>query len=213
MDIDQTIGREGRGRGEPMNYRAAFSPKKPKLARPVIAQGVRFDVLRRDNFTCVYCGRSSPAVTLEVDHKIPVVAGGSDEKENLHTACFDCNRGKGAKIVPNQPIAVAPATSLVGLYGVRHIQDKRILWRFTIMSIHDASHCVVQLEQTQFDKPGALKLVSLADLATPEFSLFSVRDDWIWTWALLDARARDKDRRFAEATFFLETERDYEAAA
>lgn len=57
---------------------------------------VRFDVFKRDDFACVYCGRRPPAVTLEVDHLIPRAEGGDDDYENLVTSCWDCNRGKGA---------------------------------------------------------------------------------------------------------------------
>lgn len=57
----------------------------------------RFNVLKRDNFTCQYCGRTGGR--LEVDHVKPVCQGGSDEMENLKTACFECNRGKtGARL-------------------------------------------------------------------------------------------------------------------
>ncbi len=58
---------------------------------------IRFDVFKRDGFSCAYCGRKPPAVILEVDHVIPVADGGGDEYENLVTSCWDCNRGKGAK--------------------------------------------------------------------------------------------------------------------
>lgn len=54
----------------------------------------RWLVLERDGFTCRYCGRSAPNVELEVDHVHPVAAGGSDDPDNLVTACYDCNRGK-----------------------------------------------------------------------------------------------------------------------
>lgn len=35
-------------------------------------------------------------VRLEIDHIIPVSQGGTNDEENLTTACFDCNRGRGA---------------------------------------------------------------------------------------------------------------------
>jgi hypothetical protein len=54
-------------------------------------------VFKRDLFTCKYCGRRPPEVVLEVDHIIPRAGGGSDDIENLVTACCDCNRGKAAK--------------------------------------------------------------------------------------------------------------------
>ena len=55
---------------------------------------LRFQVLQRDGFTCHYCGQAAPSVTLEVDHVIPVVEGGTDALDNLVTVCRACNRGK-----------------------------------------------------------------------------------------------------------------------
>jgi hypothetical protein len=60
---------------------------------------VRFEVFKRDNFTCRYCGRRSPDVLLEVDHIIPRAAGGTDDLENLTTSCWDCNHGKGGRLL------------------------------------------------------------------------------------------------------------------
>lgn len=57
----------------------------------------RFEVFKRDGFTCGYCGKKSPEVVLEVDHIIPVAGGGSDDTINLLTSCWDCNRGKSDK--------------------------------------------------------------------------------------------------------------------
>ena len=57
---------------------------------------LRWEVLKRDAFTCQYCGRSAPEVKLEVDHITPVSEGGKDTKENLVTACYSCNRGRSS---------------------------------------------------------------------------------------------------------------------
>lgn len=65
----------------------------------------RFDVLKRDEFSCQYCGAHPPSVVLEVDHIDPVSLGGTDDIDNLITACFDCNRGKAAS-----PLTAVPAT-------------------------------------------------------------------------------------------------------
>jgi hypothetical protein len=61
-----------------------------------MSQRTRFEVFKRDGFRCQYCGHHPPDVLLEVDHVIPVAGGGTDDEENLLTACFNCNRGKGA---------------------------------------------------------------------------------------------------------------------
>ena len=54
----------------------------------------RFEIFKRDNFTCQYCGKTPPEVVLEIDHIIPKSKKGKDFPENKITACFECNRGK-----------------------------------------------------------------------------------------------------------------------
>jgi len=63
---------------------------------------IRFEIFKRDDFTCRYCGRRSPEVVLEVDHIVPVSGGGTDDEPNLVTSCWECNRGKS-----NVPLASA----------------------------------------------------------------------------------------------------------
>lgn len=63
--------------------------------RKPISKKTRFEVFKRDRFTCQYCGRMSPDVILEVDHIKPVAEGGTNKMLNLITSCRDCNRGKG----------------------------------------------------------------------------------------------------------------------
>lgn len=55
---------------------------------------LRYEVLRRDNYTCRFCGSSAPDVHLEIDHVIPRAHGGMDLAENLQALCDDCNAGK-----------------------------------------------------------------------------------------------------------------------
>lgn len=61
-----------------------------------VSKSLRFQVLRRDNFTCRYCGRGAPEVALTVDHVVAEALGGRDEPSNLVAACADCNGGKAA---------------------------------------------------------------------------------------------------------------------
>ena len=60
---------------------------------------LRVLVLERDNFTCQFCGRKSPEVKLEIDHKFPKSKGGKDELENYQVLCRECNNGKGDYIL------------------------------------------------------------------------------------------------------------------
>lgn len=80
-------------------------PDKPQ--RQPISKKTRFEVFKRDKFTCQYCGRTPPTVVLEVDHVVSVRDGGSSELHNLLTSCFDCNRGKGADALGVVPAGAA----------------------------------------------------------------------------------------------------------
>lgn len=60
--------------------------------------GLRVKVISRDNYRCVFCGRS-PATDigteLHIDHIKPFSKGGKSTLENLQTLCEECNLGKG----------------------------------------------------------------------------------------------------------------------
>ena len=62
--------------------------------RKSLSKRTRFEVFKRDAFTCQYCGRTPPAVILHADHVIAVANGGCDDIANLVTSCADCNLGK-----------------------------------------------------------------------------------------------------------------------
>jgi 5-methylcytosine-specific restriction endonuclease McrA len=89
-----------------------FSASRPQTlpgrrtgkARDPLPAQMRFGILQRDGFRCRYCGRpgSAPGVVLHVDHVVPVAVGGATTKDNLLTACEECNLGKAAR-------ALAPA--------------------------------------------------------------------------------------------------------
>jgi HNH endonuclease len=65
--------------------------------RATISKNTRFEVFKRDKFTCQYCGKKAPDVILHVDHVEPVAEGGASHVLNLVTACDTCNLGKGAR--------------------------------------------------------------------------------------------------------------------
>jgi len=58
---------------------------------------LRYQVLKRDNFSCCQCGASpakDPSVSLHIDHIIPWSKGGRTTLDNLQTLCSKCNLGK-----------------------------------------------------------------------------------------------------------------------
>lgn len=78
-----------------------------------ISKKLRFEVFKRDEFTCTYCGQRPPAVVLECDHVVPVSDGGPDALENLTTSCFDCNRGKSNRALGTVPESIATRADLL----------------------------------------------------------------------------------------------------
>lgn len=68
-----------------------------------VSKRVRYEVLRRDNHACRYCGGAAPDVVLTVDHVVPVALGGGDDPSNLVAACRDCNAGK-TSTAPDGPL-------------------------------------------------------------------------------------------------------------
>ncbi len=80
---------------------AQDAKSKPPEDVRTIRLGLRYNVLKRDNFRCVICG-TSPATSLEcklhIDHIVPWSRGGKTVLENLRTLCEPCNLGKGDKV-------------------------------------------------------------------------------------------------------------------
>jgi len=79
--------------------------KKPR--RKSITKTVRFEVFKRDGFTCSYCGAHPPAVILHLDHIHPVSKGGTNDPDNLVTSCEACNQGKSARLLSSVPQSLA----------------------------------------------------------------------------------------------------------
>ena len=81
-----------------------MSETAKNVKRKSIPKKLRFEVFKRDQFTCQYCGRKAPDVVLHVDHIKPVAQGGKNSLMNLVTSCLDCNLGKGARTLSDQSI-------------------------------------------------------------------------------------------------------------
>jgi hypothetical protein len=74
--------------------------------RKQISKKTRFEVFKRDKFTCQYCGEAAPNVILHVDHIHPVSKGGINNILNLITSCAECNLGKRDKLLSDETSAI-----------------------------------------------------------------------------------------------------------
>lgn len=84
---------------------------------------LRFEIFKRDNFTCQYCGKRPPEVVLVIDHIIPVASGGDNDSMNLTTACETCNQGKSDKVLGN--VSPKPDADLEWLSMQQEIAELR----------------------------------------------------------------------------------------
>lgn len=82
------------------------SRKMVRQERAKLTDKLRYQVLKRDHYRCVICGRSAKdGVKLHVDHIKPVSRGGKTTLSNLRTLCSDCNLGKSASYDPHYKYA------------------------------------------------------------------------------------------------------------
>jgi hypothetical protein len=87
-------------------FRRVQQPTPSNENRRKIPLGLRYNVLRRDNFKCVLCGNSpatDPTCKLHVDHVLPFSKNGKTVQDNLRTLCGHCNLGKSDKMETIQP--------------------------------------------------------------------------------------------------------------
>lgn len=100
--------------------------------RQTISKKTRFEIFKRDSFTCQYCGNHPPKCLLEIDHITPLSKGGDNTENNLITSCFECNRGKAAR-----DLSVAPKTLKERALIVAE-QEKQLLEYQKIINDQDA---------------------------------------------------------------------------
>ncbi len=74
---------------------------------------LRFEIFKRDNFTCQYCGRNvrEDGIKLNIDHIIPISKGGKTIVSNLVTSCKECNAGKTDCLLSNIELKKYPLVS------------------------------------------------------------------------------------------------------
>ncbi len=65
----------------------------------LIDRNLMWEVFKRDNYRCCYCGRTG--VSLTVDHYMPQERGGETTRQNLKTSCRSCNKRKGNMLPQN----------------------------------------------------------------------------------------------------------------
>ncbi len=103
-----------------------------KKKRNGLPAKLRFEVLKRDRFTCQYCGITAIDQLLHVDHVKPVAEGGGDDALNLVTSCRDCNLGKGARPLNDNTFLRSQHTQLAEMEERRQQIEMMRQWQIEL---------------------------------------------------------------------------------
>lgn len=115
------------------------------MGREPIRKSVRFEVFKRDSFTCQYCGQKAPDVVLEVDHITPVAGGGDNDILNLVTACKACNAGKSDRSLSDTAVVEKARAQAEDLEERRQQLEMIAQWHLSLVDID--SQAATQLER------------------------------------------------------------------
>lgn len=106
-------------------------------SRKPLSKKIRFEVFKRDKFTCQYCGQKAPDIVLQVDHIDPVAGGGGNEIVNLITSCFDCNNGKRDKKLDDNSVVEKQRKQLELLQERREQIELMLEWKKSLATFDD----------------------------------------------------------------------------
>lgn len=67
-----------------------------RCKRKNFTKNQRMQIYHKTAGHCYLCGSFVPYEQFEVEHKIPLTAGGSNDISNLYCSCHDCNNMKGS---------------------------------------------------------------------------------------------------------------------
>lgn len=132
--------------GLPSFWSAVSSHPRPRVymgeamnKRKSISKKLRFEVLKRDHFTCQYCGGTAPDVLLHIDHIEPVSKGGRNNILNLITSCKSCNAGKGARRLADASVVVKQRIQVEDIAEHREQLEMMLRWQREITNATELS--------------------------------------------------------------------------
>lgn len=107
------------------------------MKRKGISKSVRFEVFKRDKFTCQYCGGKAPDIVLHIDHIHPVSKGGDNGIINLITSCFECNLGKSDRKLNDNSVVEKQRKQLELIQERREQIELMFKWKKSLSNLND----------------------------------------------------------------------------
>lgn len=129
--LNGKAGLVANGRGMIQTVSRAFPrPSVIRLENMVHCPRVRVkltrkEIFRRDNYTCQYCGKQTPILT--IDHVIPRRLDGPHIWTNVVAACSACNHRKGGRRLEDAQMRLLgpprePPSNAMYVFG-RHLNE------------------------------------------------------------------------------------------
>lgn len=106
--------------------------------RKTFTKSLRFEIFKRDSFTCQYCGQKSPDVLLEIDHIEPVSKGGTNDILNLLTSCKACNSGKSDRRLSDASVVEKQRRQLEELQDRKEQIEMMFQWQKGLLDLDDS---------------------------------------------------------------------------
>lgn len=171
-----------------------------------VSKRLRFEILRRDNHACKYCGATAPDAKLTVDHVVPVTLGGSDDPSNLVAACAGCNGGKSSIPADAAIVEDVAADAARWARAMQQAADEIASADVEIEDICDAVHAAWRPRYIPNDFEGSIFNFFKAGLTKPELlSLVAVAhaargvdDRWAYFCGCCWKRIKKRQQRAAE---------------
>ena len=113
-----------------------MSNQKPK--RKNLSKKIRFEVFKRDSFTCQYCGRKAPDTTLQCDHIEPVSKGGENDILNLITSCIECNAGKSDRRLSDNTVVEKQHQQLSDMQERKEQIEMMFKWQEDLLNLDES---------------------------------------------------------------------------
>jgi hypothetical protein len=107
------------------------------MTRESLSKKIRFEVFKRDSFTCQYCGAKAPDVVLEADHIIPVAKDGTSDLLNLITSCKACNSGKSDRELSDNSVIEKQRKQLADLQERKEQIEMMLAWQRELSKLDD----------------------------------------------------------------------------
>jgi hypothetical protein len=141
--------------------------------RKPLTKKLRFEVFKRDSFTCQYCGRQAPDVVLQVDHIEPVSKDGTNDLLNLITSCGECNAGKSDRQLSDNAVLDKQRQQLKQLQERKEQIEMMRQWQKGLLALKEdvteqlADFWAEQISGFHLNKVGKQELKKLVEQFEP----------------------------------------------